>query len=88
MSEKAVASKTNKQRESEKNFSVYFFNSNDDNKNNKNFILFLMLSKCNSLKLRILLAQWGDRGSTVVKVPCYESEGRWFDPSWCQWIFH
>jgi len=19
---------------------------------------------------------------------CYKSEGRWFDPSWCQWIFH
>ena len=31
---------------------------------------------------------WGDRGSTVVKVLCYKSEGRWFDPSWCQWIFH
>ena len=30
----------------------------------------------------------GDRGSTVVKVVCYKSEGRWFDPSWCQWIFH
>jgi len=28
------------------------------------------------------------RGSTVVKVLCYNSEGRWFDPSWCQWIFH
>jgi len=25
----------------------------------------------------------GDRGSTVVKVLCYKSEGRW-----CQWIFH
>jgi len=23
----------------------------------------------------------GDRGSTVVKVLCYNSEGRWFDPS-------
>ena len=23
----------------------------------------------------------GDRGSTVVKVVCYKSEGRWFDPS-------
>jgi len=21
---------------------------------------------------------------TVVKVLCYKSEGRWFDPSWCQ----
>ena len=30
----------------------------------------------------------GDRGNTVVKVLCYKSEGRWFDPSWCQWIFH
>ena len=28
----------------------------------------------------------GDRGSTVVKVLCYKSEGHWFDPSW--WIFH
>jgi len=28
------------------------------------------------------------RGSTVVKVLCYKSEGRWFDPSWCHWIFH
>jgi len=28
------------------------------------------------------------RGSTVVKVMCYISEGRWFDPSWCQGIFH
>ena len=27
-------------------------------------------------------------GSTVVKVLCYNSEGRWFDSSWCQWIFH
>jgi len=30
----------------------------------------------------------GDRGSTVVKVLRYKSEGRWFDPSWCQWIFN
>jgi len=29
----------------------------------------------------------GDRGITVVKVLCYKSEGHWFDPSWCQWIF-
>jgi len=27
----------------------------------------------------------GDRGSTVFKVLCYKSEGRWFDPSWCHW---
>jgi len=30
----------------------------------------------------------GDRGSTVVKVLCYKSEGRWFGLSWCQWIFY
>ena len=29
----------------------------------------------------------GDHGSTVVSVMCYKSEGRWFDPSWCQWTF-
>ena len=29
----------------------------------------------------------GDRGSTVVKVLCCKSEGRWFDPSWCHWNF-
>ena len=29
----------------------------------------------------------GDCGGTVVKVLCYKSECRWFDPSWCQWIF-
>jgi len=29
----------------------------------------------------------GDCGSTVVKVLCYKSEGRWFDPSWCRGFF-
>ena len=28
-----------------------------------------------------------DRGGTVVKVLCYKSEARWFDPRWCQWNF-
>jgi len=31
---------------------------------------------------------FGDRGSTVVKVLCYNLAGCWFDPRWCQWIFH
>ena len=35
-----------------------------------------------------LICLFGARGSTVVKVLCYKSEGRWFDPSWCHWIFH
>jgi len=30
----------------------------------------------------------GNRGGTVVKVLCYKSEGQWFDPSWCHWIFY
>jgi len=29
----------------------------------------------------------GDRGSTVVKVLYYKSEGRWFDSRWCHWNF-
>jgi len=28
-----------------------------------------------------------DRGSTVVKMLCYKSEGRWFDPSCYHWNF-
>jgi hypothetical protein len=28
---------------------------------------------------------WGNRGSKVVKVLHYKSEGRWFDPRWCHW---
>jgi len=28
-----------------------------------------------------------DRFSTVVKMLCYKSEGRWFDPRWCHWNF-
>jgi len=35
--------------------------------------------------LTIFLRIGGDR--TVVKVLCYKSEGRWFDPSWCHWNF-
>jgi len=37
--------------------------------------------------LLYLILVKGDRGSTVVKVLYYKSEGRWLDPSWCQWIF-
>jgi len=29
-----------------------------------------------------------DPGGTVLKVLCYKSVGRWFDPKLCQWIFH
>jgi len=30
----------------------------------------------------------GNRGGTVVKVLCYKSDGRWFDPRWCHWNFY
>jgi len=35
----------------------------------------------------LILQAIGDCGSTVIKVLCYKSEGRWFDPSWCHWNF-
>jgi len=30
-------------------------------------------------------SKYRDRGGTVVKLLCYKSEDRWFDPSWCHW---
>jgi hypothetical protein len=35
----------------------------------------------------LIWSKKGDRGSTVVKVLCYKSEGRWFDSRWCHWNF-
>ena len=40
------------------------------------FIFFLFCTRTN-----------GNRGHSVVKVLCYKSEGRWFDPSWSHWKF-
>jgi len=37
------------------------------------------------LKLCKITYIYGDCGSTVAKVLCYKSEGRWLDPSWCHW---
>ena len=39
------------------------------------------------LLLLLLYPEQNDRGSTVAKVLCCKSEGRWFDPSWCHWNF-
>jgi len=36
----------------------------------------------------LLLFILGDHSSTVVKALCCKLEGHWFNPSWCQWIFH
>jgi hypothetical protein len=41
-----------------------------------------------SLKIIFTIMPAGDRGSTVVKVLRYKSEGRWFDSKWCHGIFH
>ena len=45
---------------------------------------------CNGITLPLpllLILQLQHHGGTVVKVLCYKSEGRWFNPSWCQWNF-
>jgi len=44
------------------------------------FCLFVLFSCCIYVCL-------GDRGSKMVKVLCYNSEGRWFDSRWCHWNF-
>ena len=49
--------------------------------------VYSRLAKIRITKFRIFLTR-GDRGGTLVKVLCYKSEGRWFDPSWFQWIFY
>jgi len=52
------------------------------------YLSYLSYLFCSSnVELSMALTVCGDRGSTVVKVLRYNSEGRWFDPSWCQWIF-
>jgi len=45
---------------------------------------FAILSGLRNLLSSSTLGGWGLRGSTVVKVLCYKSEGRWFDPRWYQ----
>jgi len=49
-------------------------------------VVFFFLMRCPYIYLELM--KNGDRGGTVVKVLCYKSECRWFDPSWCHWIFH
>jgi len=36
--------------------------------------------------IMLYMTDW-DGGGTVVKVLCYKSGGRWFDPRWCHWNF-
>ena len=50
---------------------------------------YVLLLNTNVFKLISNLFQaLGYRGSSVVKVLCYKSEGRWLDPSWSYWNFH
>ena len=53
-------------------------------------VVFLALhtSRLYPQYVSLVLISVGDRGSTAVKVLRYKPEGRLFDPSWCQWIFH
>ena len=50
-------------------------------------IVFLGCDNIQSDNFHIRTMHCGDSGSTVVKVLCYKSGGRWFDPSWCHWDF-
>jgi len=45
-----------------------------------------MQISCFVLKKSIICGM-GDRGSTVVRVLCYKSEGRWVDSRRCHWNF-
>ena len=46
-----------------------------------NFKIFDTKCYCNYNKHKGSQGCIGDRGSSVVKVLCYKSEGGWFDPS-------
>jgi len=48
----------------------------------RRFMLLLL-----RIEIMNFIPKGGDRGGTVVKVLCYKSEDRWFDPRWCHWNF-
>ena len=61
-------------------FCVYSEKTPDDGQRNcPKHVQFYSKNKFE--KLVHLVGFIGDRGSTMVKVLCYKSEGRWFDPS-------
>jgi len=49
--------------------------------------IFFCTVQCSTGWSKILWAPVSARGSTVVKVLCYKSEGRWFDSRWCHWNY-
>ena len=46
----------------------------------------VMVNNC-IIIIIIIIIIIGDGVDTMVKMLCYKSEGRWFDPSWCHWKF-
>ena len=50
--------------------------------------VFGLPARAVGLRMCILHLKAWDGCSSVVNVLCYKSEGRCFDPRWCQWIFH
>ena len=49
--------------------------------------LLIHFSFCEEVSKILSQMYTGDRGGTVVKLLCYKSECRWFDPNWCHWNF-
>ena len=49
--------------------------------------VFILTQEFCNIFFNTVLSPNRDRGGTVVKVLCYKSEGRWFDPRWCHWNF-
>jgi len=65
-------------------------NSNKHRTKNNTTNVVIQQNSRKFLTMDILMSEtcWaGGHGSTLVKMLCYKSEGRWFDPSWWQWIF-
>jgi len=54
---------------------------------NRKFLLFIYANLYSFSNIFSISNISGDRGGTVVKVLCYKSEGRWFDPRWRHWNF-
>jgi hypothetical protein len=44
------------------------------------------MNVCMYICLYVYVCIWGT-AVAVAKVLCYNSEGRWFNPSWCHWNF-
>ena len=50
-------------------------------------VISILLPTTTTLYIPLNTYEPEDRGSTVFKILCYKSEGRWFDSRWCHWNF-